>query len=314
MVSTRSSLLLVALLSGWGCADAFGIKRQELSSFRIAALGVLDGKASASVWSGEGMGHAHAPLLEWSMDGTCIGEGWDVVPEEAGLLELRATSAGGAVAHAQVTVGSAPDVPEIVRMAVVVEDDLSIEARDALESREVESGVEIGEALRMDVIVEESHRVHFMVAGSDGTVLELDRHRGDFLAEEIIFNDTEVESRTDSAPGVYHLLVLVQDLKGGNRWIWLDAPMGVDGTWARSGERRLELGEEVASGLVSVSLSRVDGFESYELEDPELVTDLSTQSLTECAPQGIPFDLDWIVDGRCGLDELDGARIVLEIE
>ena len=103
------------------------------------------------------MGHAQAPLLEWSMDGACIGEGWGVVPEEAGLLELRATSADGAVAHAQVTIGSAPDIPEIVRMAVVVEDDLSIEARDALESREVESGVEIGEALRMDVILSLIH-------------------------------------------------------------------------------------------------------------------------------------------------------------
>ena len=260
------------------------------------------------------MGHAHAPLLEWSMDGVCIGEGWEVNPEQEGLLELRATSADGAVAYGQVTVGSAPDVPEIGRMAVVVEEDLSIEGRAALESREVESGVEIGEALRLDVAVEESRRVHFMVAGTEGTVLELDRHRGDFLAEEIIFNDTEVESRKDIEPGVYHLLVLIQDLKGGNRWLWLDAPMGVDGTWARIGERRLDLGAEVAAGLVAVSLSLRDGFEAYVLEDPEPVADLSTQSLPECAPQGVPFELDWIVDGRCGLDELDGARLVLEIE
>ena len=187
------------------------------------------------------------------MDGVCIGEGWEVIPEQAGLLQLRATSAGGAVAYGQVTVGSAPDVPEIGRMAVVVDDDLSIEARASLESREVESGVEIGEALRLDVDVEESRRVHFMVAGTEGTVLELDRHRGDFLAEEIIFNDTEVESRTDIEPGLYHLLILIQDLKGGNRWLWLDAPMGVDETWARSGERRLDLGEEVEAGLVAVT-------------------------------------------------------------
>jgi hypothetical protein len=90
--------------------------------------------------------------------------------------------------------------------------------------------------------------------------------------------------------------------------------MGVDETWARSGERRLDLGEEVEAGLVAVSLSRRDGFEAYVLEDPEPVADLSTQTLSECAPQGVPFELDWIVDGRCGLDELDGARIVLEIQ
>ena len=63
------STLVFAFFGVSGCAEPFEVRRQELSGFRIAAVGVVDGKASAAIWSGEGLGHAEAPILEWSMDG-----------------------------------------------------------------------------------------------------------------------------------------------------------------------------------------------------------------------------------------------------
>ena len=49
--SLLSHLLLAGLLPG--CAEPFAVNRHDLGPFRIAALGVVDGQASAAIWSGQ---------------------------------------------------------------------------------------------------------------------------------------------------------------------------------------------------------------------------------------------------------------------
>ena len=90
--------------------------------------------------------------------------------------------------------------------------------------------------------------------------------------------------------------------------------MGMDGDWVRSGERRLGLDVDTSTGLISVELVRTHDFEAFELTSAEPVIDVSSQTELACAVPGESFQLDWITNGRCGLDELDGSRLVLEVQ
>ena len=155
---------------------AFEVRRQELSGFRTA-VGVVDGKASAAIWSGEGLAHEEAPLLEWSLDGECLGEGWDVAPKGSGLLELKATSSVGDVAYAQVSVGQAPAIPAVTRYAVQIDQEVDVESRS---SAPVIHGPSSGGRAFAGGETE-AQRAHFMVAGTQGTILELDPLTADFV-------------------------------------------------------------------------------------------------------------------------------------
>ena len=68
------------------------------------------------------------------------------------------------------------------------------------------------------------------------------------------------------------------------------------------------------SGLVAGTLVGSDVTAGFALEDVEAVEDLSEQDALSCAPQGVPFDLDWLVEGRCPLSEVDGVRVVVSAE
>ena len=313
-VRNRLSAFALAALGVSGCAEPFEVRRQELSGFRIAAVGVVDGKASAASWSGEGLAHEEAPLLEWSLDGECLGEGWDVAPKGSGLLELKATSSAGDVAYAQVSVGQAPAIPAVTRYAVQIDQEVDVESRSNLQETPVIHGPSSMEAVRLRVSETEAQRAHFMVAGTQGTILELDPLTADFVLEDIVFEDTEVVSREPVESGLFHFLVLTQDLAGGNRWLWLDVPMGIEGDWVSSGERRLPLSVDTSTGLVAMNVEATGDFEAVSWSNAESVTDLSSQTPLECNPEGLPFQLDWITNGRCGLSEVNGARLVVEVE
>ena len=63
----KSTVSIAALCGLVGCAPSF-MDRHDLLGFRIAAVGVEDGYASAAIWSGR-LFHEAPPLLELAVSG-----------------------------------------------------------------------------------------------------------------------------------------------------------------------------------------------------------------------------------------------------
>jgi hypothetical protein len=299
--------MLLLLLA---CAPPFDVTRKDLGPFRIAAVGVQDGVADAVIWSGEGMAHATAPQLDWSLDGEPLGSGWDVqVPQDSGVLELVATHADGHVETAQVPVAPTPDAPTWTRERVLL-DSVELEDRRDAQAQAGDSAA-LDEAVRL-TLDGAFIQARWMSADGVGTVLELQTLAADVVADEITFESSEgeffVAERLPGKAGVTHHLVLLLDGQGGNRWVWLDAAFGVDGELARHGGRLLPVDAALEPGLYATTL---DAAGAPGALDP--VSDLSEQDV-DCGVAEVPFELDWLAQGRCGLDQVEGARVVLEIQ
>lgn len=303
----------VPLLLLCACQVPFEINRKDLGPFRVAAIGVEGGGARAAVWSGLGLYHEQSPTLEWSLDGAPLGEGYAVVVPGAGRLALVATSPDGLVAEATVTVAEPPPAPTVARAAVGPIDDPSIEARLALDEQPVDAAVPEGQALRLRLSnIEAGYSLHWMSALGMGTTLELSEDAADVLAEELVFDDGVLASRTPVEPGLFHQLALLYDGAGSNRWVWIDGAIGVDGPFARQGERLIPVDSELSPGLWAFDVALEDSVEGIALSNPEAVDDLSAMTLS-CGAPGEPFQLHWVAEGRCPRPALDGARVVLEI-
>ena len=242
------ALVLPALAALSACAPPFDVARKDLGPFRIAAMGVHEGQAHAAVWSGEGMAHAQAPTLAWSLDG-----------------ETQHAADGQAV---RVSLDN---------------------ARGSL---------------------------RWMSASGLGTVLELSETQADVLADEVVFENEEgawvVAERELGEPGIYHQLVLDLDPELGNRWAWVDVAVGVEEPLIEHFGRLIPGDVTSDAGLMQATLRAVSG--ELELEALSGVEDLSTQDSLDCAPPDQAFRLDWVAEGRCGLDAVDGATVVLEIQ
>lgn len=310
--------MLPLLLLLPACDALFDVERHDLGPFRIAALGVIDGQASAAVWSGEGLYHSAAPTLEWSLDGQRLGEGWGLpVDMDAGVLGLTATSPEGEVRYAEVPVKEAGRVFEINRYAVTLAD-LSLEARLEAEVRAIETTAEAGEAVRVRLGAEDDTVARWMTAMGEGTALELEPLAADLFDEEITFDDGALISRVPLDQGFTHHLALVIDGQGGNRWSWISAAYEVEQTLLRHEGFLIPVDRSDSGGfdLVAATLVADDGVMGYRIEDAEGLADLAeADDLTPlaCAEPDVPFRLAWIAEGRCPLPEVLGARVALEI-
>lgn len=309
-------LLPLALLIT-ACQEPFAVQRKDLGPFRIAALGVEDGRARAAIWSGLGAWHEARPRLEWSLDGAPLGEGFEVEVPGGGELGLRATSAEGEVRQARLSVGTPPPAFEVERLAVTLGEDLSLEARREAATSPVETSAPADAAMRLALRLEEAAEtdlaLRWMSAGGRGTLLEVEALAADVLAEEVVFEDGAVASREESGPGIYTQLALLQDGRGGNRWAWIDAAIGVEEPLLHHEHRLLALDAATHTGLLAVTLEAREDPWGLAPVDPEPVTDLSAQEALDCAPAGEPFRLAWVVEGRCARPEVLGARVVLEV-
>jgi len=310
----RLPVLVLAVVVTSGCAEPFDETRQDLLSFRVAALGVVDGVATAAVWSGEGLFHTEAPTLDWTLNGQSIGSGWDVLVPGFGELGLRARSPDGAVREAAVTVAEpAPGALGVGRAAVDLTGDLALEGRREVVGEDIDTTVDLDEATRLTVSGRtDGERLRWMLGGGVGTLLELDEDRADLLAETVEFEDGEVILREPLTEEVLHTLVLAVDDAGGNRWLWADAAFVTSQTLLRHEGRLLPVTGTVAPGWVAVTLSASGEAGGVALADATPVTDLSEQQGLSCAPTDGPFRLAWLAEGRCPLPDLDGARIVVE--
>lgn len=312
------ALVLPALAALSACAPPFDVARKDLGPFRIAAMGVHEGQAHAAIWSGEGMAHAQAPTLSWSLDGEELGQGSALVlPEDAqdgAVLELVATSVGGDVAQGSLTLVRSTQDLQVHRAAIEVGEDLSLATRRELPALDAQHATQ-GQGVRVTL---ENARgsLRWMSAAGLGTVLELSETQADVLADEVVFENEEgawvVAERELGEPGIYHQLVLDLDAEQGNRWAWVDVAIAVEDPLIQHFGRLIpgELTSE--AGLMQATVRGDSG--QLELDALSAVEDLSTQDELDCAPAGQAFRLDWVAEGRCGLDELDGATVVLEIQ
>lgn len=298
-----------------GCAEPFDETRQDLVSFRIAAVGVVDGVAAAVVWDGQDMFHADPVALSWTLDGVAIGEGWGVPVSGYGELGLTATSHNGEERQAVVTVSQTLSGGlSVGRESVDLGGSLDLDARREVTGTAIEGVAPAGSAVRLTVGGRaEDERLRWMVGGGVGTLLELDDDRSDLLREELTWEDGVVTGRDALGEGFVHALVLSLDETGGNRWLWADAVVAEGGILLRH-EGRLVPGEgDVPPGLAAVTLEYVDTSYGVILGDPVPVDDLADYQPPACAAAGVPFRLAWLPEGRCVSQETQGARVVVEV-
>jgi hypothetical protein len=312
----RALPLLLILVA---CQEPFSVNRRELGPFRIAGVGVLDGVASAALWSGLGLYHDERPTLIWTLDGAPLGEGFDVaVPAEGGLLGLTVTAPDGGVYVAEVTALVAPiATPTVTRAAVDLSESLDLDARRDVLAESVLGSVAEGQATRLGLTAEgvEGLTWRWMSAGGLGSLLELDPGVADVLAEELEFDDGVLLSRTPTGPGLYPQLALGVDGLGGNVWVWADAAIGVTTPLLRHEGRLLPSDAEGAPGLVAATVRLSDDVVGVTLTEVAPATDEDIAGMfLPCAPSaGEPFRLVWLAQGRCVRADLDGERVVLEV-
>ena len=312
-MTPRTIIAALGSMASAACAPAFD-DRHDLLGFRIAALGVVDGQASASVWSGE-LFHAEPTRMRWTADGEFLGEGWEIpVPAEARELGLTATAPDGRERSARVSVGDALEPLAYTRSSVAVGKDVSIEARGKLVEEPLDGAAPAGLAVRIRLDSPDGNQTRWMVADGATSLLELDPETVDVMPERLQFDDGVVAGRTSIDPGVVHVLALRMDGDGGNRWAWIDAGLGTDGPLFRSDGWLLEGDVDTSTGLLAVTLDELSPSGVGTLGAPEPVADLTQNDPPDCAPSGQPFSLDWLADGRCSVSGSRGRRVVLAVD
>jgi hypothetical protein len=264
----RAILLMLGLAA---CQEPFSVNRRELGPFRIAAVGVVDGVASAAVWSGLGLYHDERPTLAWTLDGAPLGEGYDVpVPAGGGRLGLTVTTSDGGVYVAEVTAREAPiNAPNVTRAAVDLSESVDLAARRDVLAESVSGSVAEGEATRLGLSGDgvDGLTWRWMSAGGLGSVLELDPGVADVLAEDLEYEDGVLLARTPTGPGLYPQLVLGLDGAGGNLWVWADAAIGVTTPLLRHEGRLIPADVEAPPGLVAGTVALSDDLVGLTLID-----------------------------------------------
>lgn len=324
-MGSRLSTTLLGVLATTGCRAEFNVSRSDLGPFRIAAMGVEAGgecsTATASIWSGEGLFHRQSPQLEWSLDGEGIGTGWTVSVCEEGLLELKATSPDDEVRYGQVVVAPREEALTVARAAVDLSS-LELEARREAEGQGVHSTVSLGSATRVsmggmseeDVLVWMSPKLRDSsdrVLPNQGELLELTNNEADLLAENWTLDDEGLLETRTAYSGLNTHLALAMDQQGGNRFLWVDAGFGLDESgFVRHHGRLIESGLVPNNGLLAATVVETDeGFELVEFAEASELDQIEA----DCAHGAPVFHLDWMANGRCALDEMDGERVVLEV-
>jgi hypothetical protein len=267
--------------------------------------------ATAAIWSGEGAFHREAVQLSWTLDGEALGEGWNVPVCQEGLLQLKAIHPEGLEREAQVDVRLRA-TPLGIRREAVVLPDLEIEARRAVQGSEVSTRVPSGSALRVHLEgLSEDDGVSWMSPAGQAHLLGLDVGAADLLLETWEMDTDGAIVERNPMDGFSSHLVLVFDGLGGNSFMWVDGVFGPsDGEYLRHEGRLIESagleGEQVLSALIVVD---DDGWQLRDLAP----VDESSEMTADCAQGRELFSLDWIANGRCPLDILDGSQVLLEV-
>lgn len=297
-----------------GCAEPFDVVRGELGPFRLAALGVHDGVASAAVYSGLGLYHEASPELTWWLDGQPLGSGYDVAVPDGDLLELEVLGPADEVLRGQVSVSQVATAPWPLVRSEVDAGPTDLGERAALPSTEVAHSAAEGLAMRLEP--EARGTLRWMTVSGRGTLIEVGPATADVLAETIEVEDGEVVSRTPVEPGLFPQLLLDLGGEGANRWLWVDAAVGLTGAVVRHEGRLLEVDVAPAAGTrwVAATVEATRTLGGFRLKDvvAQVDGDLAAQTVA-CGVPGEPFRAAWVAEGRCPLPAVEGQRVVVEL-
>lgn len=253
---SRSPLLrslLTPLLGGLAaCQEPFAEDRHDLASFRIVGVASEVGPGGLGVlpfaWSGHGAWYDARNVYCLGPDGgtapRCAESPAELLaelPTEPTWpldLDLEVSSAEALVERADVHLDGAPDPPvvqEILREGVPLDAEdalLPLEERAALGTTGALAGIPAAGGLRLTATIEAGAGAEVPVVrwmGTGGFFAELDDHTTDWFAAELVVDDDEIETATPLDAGIYPLVALVLDGKGGNTWGFVDVAVDWSG-------------------------------------------------------------------------------------
>ena len=308
---SRRLVCCLTSLVGISCAQPFTEDRHDLTHFRIAGAGVFDGVGDAVIWDG-GLGHSSSPILRWFVDGSMVAEGFtvDLPAAEAYLLEVENQVGEVRVAHLEP--GQWSDF-SIVRTQVELGDNYGFDYRSSVYGTTVDSTVSQGYVARLQGDLPSPNRFRWMTANAEGTFLELSANTTDFVDKRITFADGEVVSAEEVDTTFFHLLALAIDETGNNGWQWFNVAFG-EGNYLRHYGHLIPASfSSVQRAFTAVTIDDIDKQTGFLFSDVEIVDSVEQQSDFECFNSNEPFLLDWALTGKCGLDELKGKRVVVEV-
>ncbi|MDP2310260.1 MAG: hypothetical protein Q8P18_29865 [Pseudomonadota bacterium] len=265
------------------CTPTFDETRKDLEGFRLVAMAAEGSALRALVWSGEGALHPTAPTVTWTIDGAVI------------------TEAPAPPFTARVTVGngSASEEGELVVSADAVTPVISGFTR-AFD----------GEVAQLSLAVETGAVTRWMASG--GTFTETGPNAADWSILPLPDEDGVVADPGPDDTGLIAIVGLTLDGNGGNTWSWVDIATDA-GPYLAVGGRLLPVDAPVPAALTAegrylATLTLADTRAGLVLTDLAAAADSDTGEIV-CGLD--PFDADALADGRCGLDEASGARVLL---
>jgi len=268
----------VLLLLTLACSPPFDETRKDLEGFRLVGMAAEGAALRALVWSGEGAFHSVAPTVEWTIDGEAV----TAAPAAPFTARVRVESAAGEFEEGELVVSEAAAAPVVTGFT-----------REMAEN-----------AASVSVTVEGEATTRWK--SSRGAFTETGPNAADWTQAEL---PTEDEPDPDpGAPGPAALIALTLDGHGGNTWAWIDVATD-SGPYLAVDGRLLPVDTAVpAEGSYLATITPADTLAGLVLTDLVPAEDTDTGELL-CGLD--PFDADALADGRCGLDEASGARVLV---
>ena len=302
-----------------GCADPFEHDISDLIDPRIVSVSREDGMM---IWSGEGLYHKQEPEVFWyDIDGNEIAQGIDV-PQSSDMMFVEAF-VGDRKFISEVLLGSSTF--ELDTQSFVVESDvnhISIEEREKSTTEKLETFLEEQDAFSEDDVwrialhdTSPNIYTHWYTPLVAGTSLPLSQHSTDIYPFDLQFDDGELVSFEQKSIQAVLLSATYVDEQNVSsvRWKWLGAPVSsaqyIQERWL-SADAHIEEGVWYQATIVpddtiwGISLENVVAIDDFLIENLDMY-----QDPLPCF-QNTMFRFDWVVSGRCALDNIVDAKVV----
>ncbi len=258
------------------CTPDFDSARSDLRDFRILSVGLREGALAAPTWSGAGPWHEAAVVPDWSAGDSPLDP--RAPPAPLGTVEVTVTGGDGASERAVLT--RASDAADIELVGVTV-------------TRDADPGI-------ASLIVDAPGSTHVRWSVDGGSVLTTASHAADWTLPE--------------EGALATMFVLALDDRGGTAWTWVDLSADTTPPTVGVGTRRFGV-DAVPDTLNSDMLATIvdDPNEGYALASLTTGETEDPVAPPPCGTRGDGrFDVEALVDGRCGKDDdVLGARVLL---
>ncbi|MDP2313304.1 MAG: hypothetical protein Q8P41_10395 [Pseudomonadota bacterium] len=273
-------MLFLLLLA---CTPTFDESRKDLEGFRLVAMAADGPDLRALVWSGNGAFHPTAPTVTWTIDDVVVTE----APVPPFTAHVRVESAAGEAEEGELVVQADAVVPVLAGFTRTFD----------------------GATAALAFTVETDAVTRWM--GSGGTFTETGPNAADWtIANPAPNDDDELEDTAAEDIGLVAIVGLTLDGRGGNAWRWIDVATDA-GPYLAVGGRLLPVDTAPADPTERpylATLTPADNRAGLVLTDVVPAEDTDPGDIV-CGLD--PFDADALADGRCGMDDAGGARVLL---